>query len=413
MGNDTAERTGADSIDQIAIEDLPSRAWDFIIVGAGPAGSVAAMELSRMGHSVMLVDRHWFPRTKICGDCLTPGAMRILQRLELYDVARKEGFHCSSMSIFSPAHIRIDVPGDYLTVRREILDQLLVRKALDMGVTFVRATAEDLEERAGQKVRVRFREGDAGHVARCCLLATGGGLSLARKAGIMTHSVASGAAVRCYVRSKLPLDRLVVACEPSVLPGYAWIFPVGTNLFNVGCGRFMYGHGESHINLHRIFRTFLEEFPLAREMMAQGKVETPLKGAVLRSGWQQAGPIAHGPCLGLGEMIGTTSPYTGEGIGKAMQSGILAARLGHRCLLTGDMSTLQRYPTYLRQLGGLRYEGFKRTRKWFRRPWLVDFLARRINHSPYLYDAFASILQEKSDPAQVFSCRGVWRSLWR
>jgi flavin-dependent dehydrogenase len=174
----------------------------------------------------------------------------------------------------------------------------------------------------------------------------------------------------------------------------------------------MYGHGESHINLHRIFRTFLEAFPLAREMMAQGKVETPLKGAVLRSGWQQAGPVAHGPCLGLGEMIGTTSPYTGEGIGKAMQSGILAARLGHRCLLTGDMSTLQRYPTYLRQLGGMRYEGFKRTRKWFMRPWLVDFLARRINRSPYLYDAFASILQEKGDPAQVFSCRGVWRSLW-
>jgi geranylgeranyl reductase family protein len=414
MGKQTAFISkGMNEAVQLPVESLSAQNWDVIIVGAGPAGSVAAIELAGMGHRVLLADREWFPRDKVCGDGLTPGAMRILRRLGIFDAVSRAGFHCSKMSLFSPAHVRIDVPGDYLAVRREILDHLIARKALAAGVAFVRGTADTLESQADGQARVRFREGHAVQTARCCLLATGGRLALAQRTGLVTQSVASGAAVRCYVRSSVPLDRLVVACERNILPGYAWIFPVEKDLFNVGCGRFMYGRNEPHINLRKVFHMFLDAFPLARLMLAQGQIETPLKGGVLRSGWQQAGPIARGPFLGMGEMIGTTSPYTGEGIGKAMQSGILSARLVHRCLLNDDMSGLQRYPGYLQQLGGFHYEGFQRTRKWFLNPWLVDFLARRINSSSYLYENFIAVLKEKNDPAQIFSCRGVWQSLWR
>lgn len=383
-----------------------------IIVGAGPAGSVAAIELAGMGHRVLLADRYWFPRDKVCGDGLTSCAFRVLRRLGLYDAVSQVGRHCSEMSVFSPAHVRIDVSGDYITVRREILDQLVVRRALAAGVTFVRGTADLLTSKEDSKASVRFREGQAVHTAQCCLLATGGRLALAQRTGLVTRPVASGAAVRCYIRSRMPLDRLVVACERNILPGYAWIFPVEKDLFNVGCGRFMYGRREKHVSLRKVFQAFLDEFPLARELLSQGAIETPLKGGVLRSGWRQAGPMARGPFLGLGEMVGTTSPYTGEGIGKAMQSGVLSARLVHRCLLKGEVSELQRYSGYLQQLGGLHYEGFKRTRRWFLQPRLVDFFARRINQSPYLYEMFKGILQEKNDPEQVFSCRGVWRSFW-
>ncbi|MGE4544727.1 MAG: FAD-dependent monooxygenase [Pedobacter sp.] len=413
MGKHAASTlVGMDENVQLPVESLPAQHWDVIIVGAGPAGCVAAIELAGMGHRVLLADRDWFPRDKVCGDGLTPGAIRILRRLGLYDTVRKVGRHCSEMSVFSPAHVRIDVPGDYITVRRKILDQLMVRKALAAGVTFVRGTADILESQADSKANVHFGEGQAVHTAECCLLATGGRLALAQRAGLVTHPVASGAAVRCYIRSRISLDRLVVACERNILPGYAWIFPVDKDLFNVGCGRFMYGRNEKHVSLRKVFAAFVDEFPLARELLSQGAIETPLKGGVLRSGWQQAGPMARGPFLGMGEMVGTTSPYTGEGIGKAMQSGVLSARLVHRCLLKGEMSALRRYPEYLQQLGGLHYEGFKRTRRWFLQPWLVDFFARRINRSPYLYETFKGILQEKNDPAQVFSCRGVWRSLW-
>ncbi|ABA89627.1 geranylgeranyl reductase-related protein [Syntrophotalea carbinolica DSM 2380] len=414
MGEDTPS-VSATLVDlkQQSIETLPVQTWDVIIAGAGPAGSIAAITLADMGHRVLLTDRDWFPRSKVCGDCLTPGAMRILRRYGLFDAALHAGHRCTQMRIYSPAHVRIDVPGDYLTVKREILDQLLARKALAAGVTFVRGTAAALEKRGDAEIAVRFREGPSMQVARCGLLATGGRLALAQKSGLVAHPVASGAAVRCYVRSRLPIKHMVIACERTILPGYAWIFPVEKDLYNVGCGRFMYRQTEPHLHLKRSFHAFLHTFPIARELMEQGDMETPLKGAVLRSGWQHIGPMASGACLGMGEMVGTTSPYTGEGIGKAMQSGVLAAKLVHRCLRKGDMSELLRYPGYLRLLRGMCYDGFERTRKWFEHPLLVDFLAHRINHSPYLYDRFTAVLQEKNDPAQVFSWCGVLRSLWR
>lgn len=411
--NIAATATGIDRVEQLAIESLPGKKWDVIIVGGGPAGSVAAIGLASRGYDVLLADREWFPRAKVCGDGLTPGAMRILRRLDLLEEVRKIGRVCKQMSIYSPSHVRIDVPGDYLTVRREILDQLLARKALDAGVTFVRGTVNRLSQKDGSIAEVGFSEGGSAHTARCCLLATGGRLSLAQRAGLDVGPAANGAAVRCYIRSSLPLDRLIVACERAILPGYAWIFPVGQGLFNVGCGRFMYGGREKHVNFKKVFKDFLEDFPIAGEMLAQGSMETPLKGAVLRSGWRRNGMLTRGPFLGVGEMIGTTSPYTGEGIGKAMQSAVLAADLVHRCLVNGEMAYLARFPVYLGRVAGLRYEGFARTRKWFLHSGVVDFLARRINRSPYLYDAFKAILLEKNDPAQVFSWRGVWRSFRR
>lgn len=403
---------GTDDFEQLPVEALSMGQWDVIIVGAGPAGTVAAIELAENGHRVLLADRDWFPRAKVCGDGLTPGAMRILRRLGLYGAVKEAGRRCSEMSLFSPSRERIDLPGDYLTVKREVLDHLLARRALAAGVSFVRGTADAVEPRADGSSEVVFHEGQVRQRSRCCLLATGGRLALAHKTGLVTRPVANGAAVRCYVRSTLPLERLIVACERSILPGYAWIFPVAEDLYNVGCGRFLYGRREPHINLRKVFQAFLTEFPLTRDLLAHGEIVTPLQGAVLRSGWQDAGPMANGAVLGLGEMVGTTSPYTGEGIGKAMQSGILAARLADRCLRRDDMSGLLRYPVYLKQLGGLRYDGFERTRKWFLHPWLVDFVTRRINRSPWLYDSLQSILQEKNDPAQVFSWRGVWRSFW-
>lgn len=401
---------GRFSVGQLAVEDLPDGHWDVIVVGGGPGGSVAAMELASLGHRVLLCDRQWFPREKVCGDGLTPAAMRLLRRFGMCEEVEAVGHRCASLSIFSPSRVRIDMPADYLTVRREIYDALLVRRAAAAGVTFVRGTARLLGHRPDGAAEVVFREGGRRHAAACCLLATGTRLDLARQAGLGTAAALTGAALRCYVRSSLPLDQLVIACEAAVLPGYAWIFPVGQGLFNVGCGLFMQGRRNKRINLKRVFASFLRDFPLTRRLLAQGQVETPWQGALLRSGWRQVLPMARGPYLGIGEMVGTTSPYTGEGIGKAMQSGILAARLAHRCLLRGDVTCLQRMPVYLGQLAGLRYGDFNRTRRWFLSPALVDFVAGRIHNSPYLYNALQGILQEKVDPAQVFSWRRVWRS---
>src|ERR1700728_172114 len=60
---------------------MPSH--DVIIVGAAPAGSLAALVLARAGHRVALLDRAAFPRTKVCGNCINPGAWEIWDQLGL------------------------------------------------------------------------------------------------------------------------------------------------------------------------------------------------------------------------------------------------------------------------------------------------------------------------------------------
>ncbi|HLE03757.1 MAG TPA: FAD-dependent oxidoreductase, partial [Anaerolineales bacterium] len=76
--------------------------YDTIVVGAGPGGSAAALQLARQGRRVLLLDRQEFPRDKTCGDGLSPQALRILNQLGLADLAPQRGFLIDGMSVTSP-----------------------------------------------------------------------------------------------------------------------------------------------------------------------------------------------------------------------------------------------------------------------------------------------------------------------
>ena len=72
-------------IGQKTLHQVPGRIWDVVIVGAGPAGSIAAFYLASKGHRVLILDRARVPREKVCGDCLTADALECLERRDLYE----------------------------------------------------------------------------------------------------------------------------------------------------------------------------------------------------------------------------------------------------------------------------------------------------------------------------------------
>src|SRR5262245_14221919 len=113
---------------------------DVLIVGAGPAGAVAAIVLARAGARVRLVDRSRFPRHKLCGDTLNPGTLAVLGRLGLRSALEPDGFRLDGMLVSGPRGVAVE--GRYghglhgLSLSRSSMDQVLVGEAVRAGAVF-------------------------------------------------------------------------------------------------------------------------------------------------------------------------------------------------------------------------------------------------------------------------------------
>ena len=173
---------------------------DVVIAGAGPAGCIAAIVLARAGARVLLLDRARFPRPKLCGDSVNPGALALLGRLSLANQIEPDGVRCDGMIVTGERGVRIEaryprgVAGRFIS--RTHFDSWLLDKAIASGVDFAHDTrvlaAEMLEsgargERRVVGVRVQERCGATRTVRAAITIAADGrrstlafGLGLAR-----------------------------------------------------------------------------------------------------------------------------------------------------------------------------------------------------------------------------------------
>jgi geranylgeranyl reductase family protein len=390
---------------------VPPGRWDAVIVGAGPAGSLAAFHLARHGRRVLLLDRDRFPRDKTCGDLLIADALHALGRAGLLDPVRALAHEVDGFTVFSPSRVRFDLPGRYLMLKRRRLDALLARRAAEAGAVFARGKVEGVSRRPDGTVACSVAGCPRPVEARAAILATGAAVDLLGRLGPGVRRQADAMAARCYVRSRLAVDRLVVSFDRAIVPGYAWIFPLGGGEYNVGVG--VFGRGAAgKTNLRELFRRFTEMFPPAADLLREGEPVSPLNGARLRCGLRDAGRSVAGPVLAIGETVGATYPLTGEGVGKAMQTGELAAGLLHEAFAAGDPGRLRDFPARLEH--GLRahYRGYARAEDWLSRPWLNDLVAWRVGRSAWLRRRVAAVFAEDRDPGPVFSAGAILRSFW-
>lgn len=386
-----------------------ARIWDAAIVGAGPAGSTAAIHLARRGLSVLLIDKEEFPRDKVCGDGLIADAIAALKRVDLYEEVRRLGYQTDRGTVYSPSRICFDVVGEYMTLKRYVLDDLIKRKAEESGAIFLQSKIINVEPQSDRTVIITPDEKAKPIKARIVMLATGASVELAERLGLVTESRASAVALRCYVRSKAEIDRLIISYDRSITPGYAWIFPLGAGEYNVGCG-IIYAKRKQRVNLRETFRLFETNFPEAVDLFNKSDRVTPLRGARLRCGMRGTEALGSGNVMVIGEAIGATFPFTGEGIGKAMETGEIAARVASRALTDENFDHLREFPRLLEQELKPKFLGYELAQDWLSRPWLNDLVARRIQKSRFLQELVAGIINETVDPREVFSLRGLVRS---
>jgi geranylgeranyl reductase family protein len=395
---------------------IADRPWDVVVVGAVPAGAVAACHLAAHHHRVLLLDRKKFPREKVCGDGLLPDALRCLDAIGVGETVREAGHKMSSSVLTSPSRYEVEIHGEYLTIKRGLLDTIVAQKAVESGAVFAHGEVQRLAVERDGRVSFAIQECNRPIHARMGIVATGVDIRLMKTLNWPVRTKPSGVAMRCYVRSSHVLDRLIISFairKRAAIFGYGWIFPMGDGEYNVGFG-ILTSHRvrKGNINLKANFKNFIDSFPPARELMQHSDSATDLRAAALRYDFEGASPFVKGPVLAAGETIGTTLPFLGEGIGKAMESGQLAAEAIGRALDADDLSQLSQYSQQIESRFKTRYQGYRMAEKWLARPWLNDFLLYRCGKSKYAREILAGVIAETSNPHDIFSLKGVIKTFW-
>jgi len=401
----------------LGIDQLPA-SCDVLVIGAGPAGSAAAITLARAGHDVVLIDQHTFPRDKVCGDGLIPDAHNALRKLGLLDKVMAQAQPSGFIGCIGPRGGRIDVPGVLAVLPRKALDLILCRAAVAAGARMfapLRFMATIEENGVVVGATLQHLEATCELRARWVVLASGAVPQALMAAGMSTRTTPSGVALRGYVKNDAMvgrIDKLEVVWHRAVTPGYGWIFPCPNGVFNIGVGI-----SESHsatrggkhakraLNLRQVMDDFKRAYEPARELMDGGLLLGAMKGAPLRCTLEGAHFTRPG-LLVAGEAAGSTYSFTGEGIGKAMETGVLAAE----AVLTGAPETQVRagYEAKLLALKP-RFDLYQRANSVNRHPWLTDLLIWRAKKSPRLVQRMSGVLNETSNPGNLVSLKGLRR----
>jgi flavin-dependent dehydrogenase len=161
------------------------------------------------------------------------------------------------------------------------------------------------------------------------------------------------------------------------------------------------------VNLRELFRAFCEIYAPATELMASGTLVGELKGAPLRCSLDGA-LYSRAGMLATGEAIGSTYDFSGEGIGKAMETGMLAARaiLEGRGQPDADAAVRGAYDAALRALQP-RFELYRKASRVNAHPWLADLVIWRARNSPRVLRRMSGVLEETANPGNLVSVRGI------
>lgn len=353
---------------------------DVIVVGAGPGGSATAYHLAKHGVNVLLLEKTEFPREKVCGDGLTPRAVKQLIDMGV-DVSPEQGWlHNKGLRVIGGG-IRLELdwpelasfPNYGLTRTRMDFDDLLARQAVAAGAKLlvnnnVIAPVLDAADRV-VGVTAKTPEGEVTYRAPLVIAADGVSGRFPLALGVAKREDRPmGVAVRRYYRSpaKHDDDYLESWLElrsreggDKLLPGYGWIFGMGDGRVNVGLGVLNSSVAYGKTNYRQLLIDWMGSTPEDWGMRDEANADGPIMGAALPMGFNRTPHYTRGVLL-VGDSGGMVNPFNGEGIAYAMESGALAAEIVTQALARPEgpdrERALQAYPQELK----IRYGGYYR-----------------------------------------------------
>lgn len=416
---------------------MPDYRCDVAVVGAGPAGCAAALELSAAvpGLELVVLDRGWFPRDKTCGDGIGPKAVEALRRLGVYDEGRFSRYQrLQGVILSSPGRYRVTVQtggdpeiGTGYVIPRLAFDAMLVEEVRRRGVVVREGFCVTELESSKRGVVIRGRTG--GHPfelrAEAAIVSWGAragvtaGVGSKRQGGLKDRAVA----VRAYFEGLVGLEPyMAIHFDPELVPGYGWVFPTGPETANIGYGIRADLLRRSGRSLLEMYRRFVQGNPFVKALYgASARQRGAVRGAVIPFRTLRT-PLVKDRLLFVGDAAGLADPLTGEGIGNALTSGILAgATVAKAFTAATTESRTAALLSYRRECGqALRMELLcaKALQRFLLEPRIVsserllDAWIAKAGQNPRMARAMARLIIGDL-PRRVLLEAEVWRKLWR
>lgn len=380
---------------------------DVCIIGAGPGGAAAALQLAYQGISCTLVEKATFPRDKICGDALSGKVSTVLNRMDPAIMGRlrasQKQANMWGLKFTVPQMDALELELDRSLAPDKIAPGYVIKR-VDFDNFLITETHRHDSIHLHEGVQItQYKKTESGYLisnkdnsfqltAKLLIIANGAHSSFSRHhAGIPMEPKHHAGGVRAYYKNVGEINEKSQAIElhymEDLIPGYLWIFPLPNQEANVGLAMRSDKISERKYNLKQNLQRILAENPAFKDRFAHAELVDDIRGFGLPMGSKKR-KLSGERYMLVGDAGHLIDPLTGEGIGNAIFSGVVAADQAIACIKANDYSAacMRAYDKRIQRVMGKELQlGYVFQRMMFY-PGLIRFLMKRVYNNRFVMD---------------------------
>ena len=388
-----------------------------IIIGAGPAGAGTSFFLSKYGIPHIVIEKETFPRDKVCGDACSGKTALVINRANpdwLAEILNNGNSFLPSWGItfVAPNGKKLDIPftanrtqetkAPGFTVPRLVFDNFLFQKMPSPYCTiFQDAKVNSIDNEAGQVAVSMTHDGAEYVVTAPVIIGADGDKSIVRKKYLDENIAAKTSAVglRAYYEGVSGMHRdnyIELHFLPEMLPGYLWIFPLPNGMANVGVGILSERIRKKKINLREQMLYAIKNNPQIAPRFANARLVDKIQGWGLPLGMERQ-PMSGDNFMLTGDAACLIDPFSGEGIGNALYSGMLAAAAIKQAAEQNNYSASflkTAYDDVVYKRLGDELKISAALQRLCKYPWLFNFVVNKAYKSPSLRNTISCMFTD-------------------
>jgi len=378
---------------------------EICIVGAGPGGAGAALQLAYKNIPSVLIDKATFPRDKICGDALSGKVVTVLNRMDPQILRRFRGEKQSvgvwglkfvvpdlqELNLVFKNDTGVERPSPGLVATRMDFDDFLIRETRRHEcIQMHEEVSIDHYEKTEEGYLLSNKAKTFQVACKVLIVANGAHSAFTRHhAGLEKDNKHYAGGIRAYYKNVGGIDENSMAIElhylKELVPGYLWIFPLPDGKANVGLGMRSDKISERKFNMKKSLLDILENHPKLSQRFKNAELIGDIKGFGLPLGSKKRN-ISGDHYMLVGDAGHLIDPLTGEGIGNALYSGVIAADQAIKCLEANTFSAkfMLDYDRRVQRVMGkeLRISHFFQRIMFY--PRVVNFMTRCVTNNSYI-----------------------------